>query len=152
MINLTELIWDGKCDKDGHKVAPLRVRFPFQTVETVNEDSKQRQISLEMFTNNHPTEWRNRLFWGEKKYVLPALLDEFAGQVKLIYIDPPYNTGQDFSYRTRIEGEEFTKEPNITLKRYPYNISCGIVLVENVRSSLIVDESGNSNKDHNNLM
>ena len=46
---MTELIWEGKYDKDGRKVAPLRVRLPFQTVETVNEDSKQRQIALDMF-------------------------------------------------------------------------------------------------------
>ncbi len=33
---MTELIWDGKYDKDGRRVAPTRVALPFQTVETVN--------------------------------------------------------------------------------------------------------------------
>lgn len=39
---MTELIWEGKYDKGGNKVAPLLVRLPFQTVETVNESAQQR--------------------------------------------------------------------------------------------------------------
>jgi hypothetical protein len=37
MPTKTELIWDGKYDAIGKRVAPLRVALPFQTVETVNE-------------------------------------------------------------------------------------------------------------------
>ena len=48
------------------------------------------------------TEWRNRLIWGDKKYVLPSLLPEFAGKVNLIYIDPPFDTGADFSFTATI--------------------------------------------------
>lgn len=110
---MTELIWEGKYDKDGHKVAPLRVRLPFQTVETVNESVQQRQRTLDLFSLGRPAEWRNRLIWGDKKYVLPALLEEFAGQVNLIYIDPPFDTGADFSFRVDVNGEDFTKEPSI---------------------------------------
>jgi len=43
---MTELIWEGKYDKDGRKVAPVRVALPFQTVETVNETAQQRQTAL----------------------------------------------------------------------------------------------------------
>ena len=112
---MTELIWDGKCDKDGHKTAPLRVALPFQTVETVNESAADRQRTLNMFSQGRETEWRNRLIWGDKKYVLPSLLPEFAGKVNLIYIDPPFNVGADFSFTTTIpdSDESFTKEPSI---------------------------------------
>jgi len=110
---MTELIWEGKYDKDDRKVAPLRVRLPFQTVETVNESAQERQRSLDLFGSNRPSEWRNRLIWGDKKYVLPALLEEFAGQANLIYIDPPFDTGQDFSFHVQIDGEDFTKEPSV---------------------------------------
>lgn len=110
---MTELIWEGKYDKDGRKVAPLRVQLPFQTVETVNESAQERQRTLDLFGRGRPSEWRNRLIWGDKKYVLPALLEEFAGQVNLIYIDPPFATGQNFSLNMRVDGEEFTKEPSI---------------------------------------
>ncbi len=125
---MTELIWDGKYDKDGRRVAPLRVALPFQTVETVNESAQQRQRALDMFSAGRDPEWRNRLIWGDKKYVLPSLLDEFAGKVNLIYIDPPFNVGADFSFTATIpdnpETEEdetttFVKEPSvIEMKAY----------------------------------
>lgn len=60
-------------------------------------------------------------FWGDKKYVLPSLLPEFAGKVNLIYIDPPFDTGADFSFTATVpdysDSEDdsftFTKEPSI---------------------------------------
>jgi adenine-specific DNA-methyltransferase len=111
---LTELIWDGKY-KDGKKVGPVRIALPFQTVETVNESAQQRQLTLDMLFAGCETEWRNRLIWGDKKYVLPSLLPEFAGKVNLIYIDPPFATGADFSFNATIPESEalFTKEPSI---------------------------------------
>ncbi len=116
---LPELVWDGKYDKDGQRAAPLRVPLPFQTVETVNESAQERQRAFDLFSGGKPSEWRNRLIWGDKKYVLPALLDEFRGKVDLIYIDPPFATGQDFSFPVQANGEEFTKEPSlIEVKAY----------------------------------
>jgi len=116
---MAELIWEGKYDKDGRKTAPLRIALPFQTVETVNESAQDRQRSLELFRAGRTGEWRNRLIWGDKKYVLPSLLPEFAGKVNLIYIDPPFATGADFSFQVEIDGENFTKEPSvIEMKAY----------------------------------
>lgn len=110
---MVELTWDGKYDANGKRTAPLRLKLPFQTVETVNESSQQRQMAFDLFSSGRPAEWRNRLIWGDKKYVLPALLDEFAGKVDLIYIDPPFDTGADFSFQVSIEDESFVKEPSI---------------------------------------
>lgn len=118
---MTELIWDGKY-KEGKKVAPVRIPLPFQTIETVNESAQERQRTLDMFARGRQTEWRNRLIWGDKKYVLPSLLPEFAGKVNLIYIDPPFDTGADFSFKATLpdnpETEEdetttFTKQPSV---------------------------------------
>ncbi len=111
---MTELIWDGKY-KDGKKVGPIRIALPFQAVETVNETAQERQLTLDLLFAGRETEWRNRLIWGDKKYVLPSLLPEFAGKVNLIYIDPPFATGADFSFTAAIpeSGESFTKEPSI---------------------------------------
>ena len=86
---MAELIWDGKYDEHGNKRAPVRIELPFQTVETVNESVQERQRTLELSSSGNDPEWRNRLIWGDKKYVLPSLLPEFAGKVDLIYIDPP---------------------------------------------------------------
>lgn len=109
---MVELIWDGKY-KDGKRTAPLKVALPFQTVETVNESAQQRQRSLEFMLAGRDADWRNRLIWGDKKYVLPSLLPEFAGKVDLIYIDPPFATGQDFSFNAQVGDERFTKEASI---------------------------------------
>ena len=96
--------------------------LPFQTVETVNKSAQDRQRNLQFGPGFREEEWRNRLIWGDKKYVLPSLLAEFAGKVNLIYIDPPFDTGADFSFTATVpddpESEEddsftFTKEPSI---------------------------------------
>ena len=116
-----ELIWDGKY-KDGKRVAPIKIALPFQTIETVNESVQERQRMLDFFSSGRDTEWRNRLIWGDKKYVLPSLLDEFAGKVNLIYIDPPFATGADFSFTATVpddpdtpgdQGATFVKQPSI---------------------------------------
>lgn len=98
---MTELIWDGKY-VDGKRQAPVRVALPFQTIETVNESAADRNRTLEMFASGRPTAWRNRLVWGDKKYVLASLLPEFAGKIDLVYIDPPFDTGADFSFTASI--------------------------------------------------
>lgn len=112
---MTELIWDGKYDADGRKTAPTRTALPFQTVETVNESAESRKATLDLFAKGRPTDWRNRLVWGDTRYVLPALLPEFAGKVDLIYIDPPFDTGADFSFSTTVpeDGDAFTKQPSV---------------------------------------
>ncbi len=119
---MTELIWDGKYDEKGRKVAPPRIALPFQTVETVNESSADRDRMQDLFASGRPSEWRNRLIWGDKKYVLPSLLEEFAGKINLIYIDPPFDTGANFSYTATIpddpdtagdQGATFLKQPSM---------------------------------------
>jgi len=47
----------------------------------------------------------NTFIEGDNLEVLPTLVEEF-GLVDLIYIDPPYNTGNDFAYRDDIRGED----------------------------------------------
>ena len=103
---MAELIWDGKYDEHGKKRAPVRIELPFQTVETVNESVQERQRTLELSSSGHDPEWRNRLIWGDKKYVLPSLLPEFAGKVDLIYIDPPFDTGADFSFTATVPSND----------------------------------------------
>ena len=61
LLQLVELIWEGKYDADGKRTAPLRLKLPFQTVETVNESAKERQMALDLFSADRPSEWRNRL-------------------------------------------------------------------------------------------
>ena len=108
-----ELVWEGKYDAAGRRVAPLRIPLPFQTVETVNESAQDRQRRLAFGPGFREEEWRNRLIWGDKKYVLPSLLSEFAGKVNLIYIDPPFDTGADFSFTATVPDSPESEEDNI---------------------------------------
>jgi adenine-specific DNA-methyltransferase len=41
-------------------------------VETMNESAKDQARALNLFASGKPTEWRNRLIWGDKKYFLPS--------------------------------------------------------------------------------
>ena len=119
---MTELIWNEKYNEDGNKSNPVRIALPFQTIETVNESTEDRKRTLDLFAKGRPSEWRNRLIWGDKKYILPSMLPEFAGKIDLIYIDPPFDTGADFSFTATIpdnpntsedETTQFTKSANV---------------------------------------
>ncbi len=112
---MTELLWDGKY-VNGKRQSSPRIALPFQTIETVNESAADRLRSLALFSAGRESGWRNRLIWGDKKYVLASLLPEFSGKVNLIYIDPPFDTGADFSFITTIpesNGDGFTKQPSL---------------------------------------
>ena len=65
--------------------------------------------------------WSNKLICGDNKLVLAALKNgplrkeiEDAGGLKLVYIDPPFDVGADFSFRVEVgQAGTFTKEPSI---------------------------------------
>lgn len=111
---MTELIWEGKYEND-KKVAPIRIALPFQTIETINESAQERQKMLNLFSVGHDPSWRNRLIWGDNKYILASLLDEFSGKIDLIYIDPPFFTGTDQTIVINIPAEEnyIEKQPSM---------------------------------------
>ncbi|MCR4286596.1 MAG: site-specific DNA-methyltransferase, partial [Deltaproteobacteria bacterium] len=64
--------------------------------------------------------WTNKLIWGDNKLVLSSLKNgpmrkeiEEQGGIKLIYIDPPFDVGADFSMDIEVGDDTFTKKPNI---------------------------------------
>ncbi len=137
---MAELTWDGKY-RDGKRVAPVRIALPFQTIETVNESAQDRRRTLDLFASGRPSEWRNRLIWGDKKYVLPSLLPEFAGKVNLIYIDPPFDTGADFSFVRAVPGSEqrLEKVPSI-IEQKAYRDTWGLTAEERARGTSSLDK------------
>ena len=74
---MTELIWDGKYDPDGKKVAPLRVSLPFQTVETINESAQERQKAFDLFSAGRDTEWRTRFSMLRLSIISSSILLHF---------------------------------------------------------------------------
>ena len=95
-----------------------RVILPFQTIETVNESRATREKDksmplLKSGKKQRDATWYNRLIWGDNKYAMASLLDEFTGKFDFIYIDPPFATGADFSVKFQIGDIEWTKEPSV---------------------------------------
>jgi DNA modification methylase len=135
-INKTELVWPGKYDADGNLVQTPRVSLPFQVIERVNETRATREAKkaegLTLFDvwsgeNEGATfedGWRNKLIWGENSLVLSSLLEQFAGKVDLVYIDPPFDVGADFSIDIQVGDEELGKFPS-TMEEIAYRDTWG---------------------------
>ncbi len=128
-ITKTELVWPGKYDEKGQLVEVPRVNLPFQIIETIGQsratreaDKKEKEDIPLLYDVFHKKEgetfeegWKNKLIWGDNLLVMGSLLEQFAGKIDLIYIDPPFATGADFSFITEIgdSGEEALKEQSI---------------------------------------
>jgi adenine-specific DNA-methyltransferase len=120
-----ELLWHDKYNKIelGKRVPTDRPNLPFQVVETVNKPRAKGGVNTTLFPEdqwpeNYPKDWKNKLIWGDNKLVISSLLKQgYAGKINLIYIDPPFYTGADFSYKTQVDDTEIEKEPSIIEQR-----------------------------------
>ncbi|MEK7764157.1 MAG: site-specific DNA-methyltransferase, partial [Nitrospirota bacterium] len=108
--------------------------LPFQTLEHIDEPRKEQrgdgELDLDM-GGRQIKGWTNKLIWGDNKLILSSLKAgalrrqiEDAGGLKLIYIDPPFDVGADFSMDIEIGGETFHKEPNL-LEQIAYRDTWG---------------------------
>ncbi len=70
----------------------------------------------------HRDDFRNMLIWGDNKLVMASLLRDYKGKIDLIYIDPPFDVGTDFSMQLQIgeSNESITKEQSV-LETIVYN-------------------------------
>ncbi len=115
-----ELIWPGKT----HEVT--NVVLPFQSIEQIDEPRSETVAAqsdlfqMDSTTGRQSGGWTNKLIWGDNKLVLSSLKNgplrreiENAGGLKLVYIDPPFDVGADFSYSLEIGEDELTKEPSV---------------------------------------
>ena len=117
-----ELVWNGKTNDICSTV------LPFQTIEQVDEPRSEKPEDAPIQSNLFATDargrqlkgWTNKLIWGDNKLILSSLKNgplreeiEAQGGIKLIYIDPPFDVGSDFSMDIEIGDETFTKKPNI---------------------------------------
>ena len=83
-----ELTWVGKYDEQ----QPLEPRILIE-----NPEYSYGEVETGMLPNGKP--WKgNMLIHGDNLLALKALEQDYAGQVKCIYIDPPYNTGNAFEH------------------------------------------------------
>lgn len=112
----TELIWEGKYDEYGlrREVDVAGAAMPLQKIETVDEPRSRLEAQGSLFEveKAHRDDFRNRLIWGDNKLIMASLLKEFKGQIDLIYIDPPFDVGADFTMDVQIgeKTETITKD------------------------------------------
>jgi len=117
-----ELVWNGKTNE------VTNVVLPFQVIEQVDEPRAERQEDamfqpglFDFDTRGRQIKgWTNKLIWGDNKLILSSLKNgplreeiEEQGGIKLIYIDPPFDIGANFSMDIEIGDEQFTKEPSV---------------------------------------
>lgn len=83
-----ELTWIGKNDER----QPLEPRILIE-----NKEYSYGESETGVLPNGKP--WKgNMLIHGDNLLALKALEQDYAGQIKCIYIDPPYNTGNAFEH------------------------------------------------------
>ena len=122
-----ELVWNGKTRDVCTTV------LPFQTLEHIDEPRAETKTQEDLFDSRGRQQkgWTNKLIWGDNKLILSSLKAgalrqqiEDAGGLKLIYIDPPFDVGADFSMDIEIGGETFHKEANL-LEQIAYRDTWG---------------------------
>jgi adenine specific DNA methylase Mod len=115
-----ELVWNGKTNE------VTNIVLPFQVIEQVDEprtevDTKIQGSLFDIDARGRQLRgWTNKLIWGDNKLILSSLKNgplrdeiEEQGGLKLIYIDPPFDVGADFSMDIEIGEETLTKKPSI---------------------------------------
>ena len=109
-----ELVWNGKTNE------VCNIVLPFQTIEQVDEPRAEKPSDTALQPSLFDTDnrgrqlkgWTNKLIWGDNKLILSSLKYgplreeiEKQGGLKLIYIDPPFDVGADFSMDIEIGGD-----------------------------------------------
>ena len=90
-----EFTWVGK------KAAIVEANKPIRkTLRPCPEESKDWDTTENLYIE------------GDNLEVLKLLQESYLGKVKMIYIDPPYNTGNDFIYRDdfHMDADEYAEE------------------------------------------
>ena len=144
-----ELVWNGKTNEVCNLVLPFQVieqvdepRKNKPRMDANGHELKRKkggsgpvaseyeedseQLGLFDFRGRQKAGGTNKLIWGDNKLILSSLKNgpmreeiEENGGIKLIYIDPPFDVGADFSMDIEIgdpekgDTETFTKRPNV---------------------------------------
>lgn len=112
------MFWNGRSETVTNAV------LPFHSIEHIDEPRKEQQsegIMGDLFATDFQGRqlkgWTNKLIWGDNRLILSSLVNgpmreeiEKQGGLKLIYIDPPFAVGADFSYNITVNGEDVTKQ------------------------------------------
>lgn len=110
------LFWNGR------KEDVTNVALPFHHIEHIDEPRKEANEANLLFDmkGRQKAGWHNKLIWGDNKLILSSLANgplreeiEKEGGLKLVYIDPPFAVGADFSHTIELNGETATKSQSV---------------------------------------
>lgn len=129
-----ELVWNGKTNE------VTNITLPFQVIEQVDEPRAENDVKMQMGLFDFDQRgrqikgWTNKLIWGDNKLILSSLKNgplreeiEEQGGIKLIYVDPPFSAGLDYSIDVQIgeeESDKLTKAPSV-LEEFAYRNTWG---------------------------
>lgn len=150
-----ELVYGGKQREED--ILSETMGVPLQTVRTYNNGASRPA----------PGGWYNRLIFGDNLQAMKSLLDEpeIVGKVKLVYIDPPFATKQDFqgsqdqkAYQDKVAGAqfiEFIRRRLVLCKTILAPDACVIVHLDDRRVhyiKLVMDELFNESNFRNSVI
>jgi adenine-specific DNA-methyltransferase len=119
-----EFTWVGKREAIREAARPIR-----KTLRPCIEESKNWDTTENLYIE------------GDNLDVLKLLQESYLGKVKMIYIDPPYNTGSDFVYRD-----------NFTQSREDYESEAGVYNEEGDRLFRNTESNGRFHSDWCSMM
>ncbi|MFZ1249734.1 MAG: site-specific DNA-methyltransferase, partial [Candidatus Saccharimonadales bacterium] len=94
-----------RLDWPGKRASILKANTPTtKTLRPVREDSVDFDTTQNVFIE------------GDNFEVLKVLQESYLGKVKMIYIDPPYNTGKDFIYKDNFAADKAEYEEELGVR------------------------------------
>lgn len=98
-MNKLELMWVGKYDKENQVRPEPRILIENPEYSYTAAPKTEEQMSFDTSEQNSPKCYSNNmLIHGDNLLALKSLEQDYAGKIKCIYIDPPYNTGSAFEH------------------------------------------------------
>jgi len=99
-----------------HQPDPTLFQFdaprPIKGFPTLHWQGKRPFTSTQYYpaqlkeTHGRPVEgWLNEIYWGDNLQVMSHLLKKYRGQVKLVYIDPPFDSKADYKRKITLRGK-----------------------------------------------
>jgi very-short-patch-repair endonuclease/DNA modification methylase len=139
-----QLIWSGKAEHTSFDVDTVSLHIHERVssqaiIKAVKRNGAKREQDpeqLEMFADpqlplseavefyQHDVDWANRLILGDSLLVMNSLLqrEQLAGQVQMIYIDPPYGVSYNSNFQPSIKGRDVKDGQDDSLTREPEQI------------------------------
>lgn len=57
--------------------------------------------------------WRNKIYWGDNLQVMSHLLKQYRGKIRLVYIDPPFDSKADYKKKISLKGNSLYSDLSV---------------------------------------